>query len=163
MVTQEPFLWNQSIRDNLIYARVDKISEQELKEALKSARLSDFVSNLPNGLDTIIGDRGIRLSGGEKQRLAIARMLLKQPKILLLDEPTSALDALTEGELQKNLERLYHDKTVIVVAHSLATVKNANRILVLHQGNIVEQGTHSELMTKKGMYNQMYQEEMRLE
>ena len=154
LVTQDVFLWNQTIRENLLYA-----TEEEVIEACKRAQIHDFIKDLPNGYDTVVGERGVRLSGGERQRLAIARVFLHKPDVLLLDEPTSALDAKTEARLQKELERMYRGKTMIVVAHRLVTVQNADRIFVVDKGRIIEEGTHSELLDRKGMYYDLQQKQ----
>lgn len=154
LVPQDIFLWNRTIRDNLLYVN-PSATEQEMIRAAEQAQLMSLIDNLPEGWDTLIGDRGVRLSGGEKQRLAIARTLLRNPSILLLDEPTSALDAKTEFLLQQCLEEVYKDKTIIVVAHRLATIRHADRILVVNQGRIEESGTHEELMEKQGYYYEL--------
>jgi ABC-type multidrug transport system fused ATPase/permease subunit len=151
LVPQDIFLWNRTIRDNLRYVNPSS-TEEEMIQAAEQAQLMSLIENLPEGWDTLIGDRGVRLSGGEKQRLAIARTLLRKPSILLLDEPTSALDAKTEYLLQECLEEVYKDKTIIVVAHRLATIRNADRILVVNKGSIEESGSHEELMAKQGYY-----------
>ncbi|CQR70272.1 Putative multidrug export ATP-binding/permease protein [Sporomusa ovata DSM 2662] len=152
-------MWSCSIRDNLTY--VDPaVTEEQIKAACKIAQIYDFIESLPEGYDTIVGDRGIKLSGGERQRMAIARTILRGPQVILLDEPTSALDAVTESLLQKQLEKLFEDKTVIVVAHRLSTVRNANRIIVIDNGRIAESGTHFELMRRQGIYSHMYSEQL---
>jgi len=158
LVTQDVFLWNQTIRENLLYANPE-VTEEEIIEACKRAQIHDFIKDLPNGYDTVVGERGVRLSGGERQRLAIARVFLHKPDVLLLDEPTSALDAKTEAQLQKDLENMYRGKTMIIVAHRLVTVQNADRIFVVDGGRIVEEGTHSELLVRKGVYYDLHQKQ----
>jgi ABC-type multidrug transport system fused ATPase/permease subunit len=155
IVSQDIHLWNRSIRDNLTYVDPN-ITEEQIRQAVRIAQLYDFIESLPEKYDTIIGDRGLKLSGGERQRLAIARTILRNPQIILLDEPTSALDALTEELLQKELEKLFRGKTVIVVAHRFATIRSVDRIIVVDNGRIVEDGIHSALMKHQGIYYEMY-------
>ena len=155
MVTQETYLFNASIRDNLLYAKSDA-TEEELIQACKEANIHTFISNLPNGYDTEVGNRGIKLSGGEKQRLSIARVFLKDPKILILDEATSSLDSLSEGLIQEALSSLLKNKTSLVIAHRLSTIMSADKILVLEDGKEVERGTHQQLLQNDGMYKLMY-------
>lgn len=155
MVPQDVFLWNKSIKENLLYANPYATKEQ-LEDACKNAQILDFIKALPEQWETIVGERGIKLSGGEKQRIGIARALLRDAKILLFDEPTSALDSQTESLLQKKLHSLTQGKTVMVVAHRLATIQNADRIIVMNEGKIVEIGTHDELMRKASVYYQLY-------
>lgn len=160
LVSQDIFLWNRSIRDNLLFVAPDK-TEPELWDVLKVAQLEELVKGLPKGMETEIGDRGVRLSGGERQRLGIARTLLIEPEILLLDEPTSALDANTEAKLQKFLESVYQKKTVIIVAHRLTTVQKADQILVMENGALIEKGTHDELLQEGGLYQELFSKQMR--
>ncbi|MCL4507498.1 MAG: ABC transporter ATP-binding protein/permease [Chloroflexi bacterium] len=154
-VPQEVFLWNNSIRDNLAYPTLPL--QQEVEMAVETAQLSDFINSLPQGLDTVVGERGMSISGGERQRLAIARALLRQPGILLLDEATSALDALTELKFRRAFEKAREGRTTIVVAHRLATVMGADRILVLDKGRVVETGAPQELVAQRGMFYDFYQ------
>jgi ABC-type multidrug transport system fused ATPase/permease subunit len=158
LVSQDVFLWNKSIKENLLYANPEA-TEKEMQEACQKAQVWDFIQSLPDKWDTVIGERGVKLSGGEKQRIGIARVLLRNPNVLLLDEPTSALDANTEALLQEQLELLFKNKTLIVVAHRLATIRNADRIFVVKDGAIEESGTHQELMEKRSIYHQLYTEQ----
>ncbi|WP_342438397.1 ABC transporter ATP-binding protein [Paenibacillus sp. FSL L8-0436] len=148
-VAQDPFLYNATIRDNLTMIKPDA-SEEELWEALEFASSADFVRKLPEGLDTLIGDRGIRLSGGERQRLVLARAIIRKPSILVLDEATSALDTENEKRIQEALERLKHSVTVIVIAHRLSTIRGADQILVIDQGRVIQQGVFGGLASEKG-------------
>ncbi len=155
VVPQDTVLFNDTIRYNIAYGR-DGATEDEVIEAAKSAQIHDFVSSLPEGYDTMVGERGLKLSGGEKQRVGIARTLLKNPPILLLDEATSALDTETEHEIQEALARAGEGRTVITIAHRLSTIADADRIVVLEAGVVVEEGTHDELLTKHGRYWQLW-------
>lgn len=150
-VTQESFLFNCSVRENLAVAREDA-TEDEMWEVLRAANAENFVKELPEGLDTNVGERGVKLSVGEKQRIAIARVILKNPPLLLLDEATASVDTETEKLIQAALEKLMDDRTSFVIAHRLSTVRNADRIYVLDQGEVAEQGTHDELIAKDGIY-----------
>ncbi len=156
LVTQETYLFNASIRENLLYAKSDA-TEEELIQACKEANIHTFISNLPDGYNTQVGNRGIKLSGGEKQRLSIARVFLKDPKILILDEATSSLDSLSEGLIQEALSSLLKNKTSLVIAHRLSTIMSADKILVLEDGKEVERGTHQQLLQNDGMYKLMYE------
>lgn len=151
LVNQEPTLFNVSIRDNIMYGR-DNATEAEVVEAAKAANAHTFVSALPEGYDTIVGERGVQLSGGQKQRIAIARAVLKDPRVLLLDEATSALDAESEAVVQEALERVMVGRTTIVIAHRLATVVNSDTIAVMQAGRVVEEGTHKQLLARGGVY-----------
>ena len=155
IVQQDVYLFNASIKDNILYGRPDA-TEEEVIEAAKRANIHDYVMTLPNGYDTEIGERGVRLSGGQKQRLSIARVFLKNPPILILDEATSALDNATEILIQQSLDELCRGRTTIVVAHRLSTVKNADEIAVISDGQITEQGTHEELIALNGAYAELY-------
>jgi ATP-binding cassette subfamily B protein/subfamily B ATP-binding cassette protein MsbA len=150
-VTQESFLFNCSVRENLLVAR-ETATEEEMWDVLRAANAEKFVKALPEGLDTNVGERGVKLSVGEKQRIAIARVILKNPPLLLLDEATASVDTETEKLIQQALEKLMDDRTSFVIAHRLSTVRNADRIYVLDKGEVVEQGTHNELMEKDGIY-----------
>lgn len=155
MVQQEVFLFTGTIRENILYGN-PSASEEEVIEAAKKACLHDFIMGLSEGYDTFIGERGVKLSGGQKQRISIARVFLKNPPILILDEATSALDNVTEHEIQKALEELSKERTTLVVAHRLSTVKHADEILVLTDKGIEERGTHKELMDKGGVYSKLH-------
>jgi ATP-binding cassette, subfamily B, bacterial MsbA len=155
VVTQQTFLFNDTVRNNIAYGRIEA-TEDDIMAAARAAFAWDFVRHLPQGLDTIIGEQGVMLSGGERQRLAIARALLKDPPILILDEATSALDSKAEREVQKALDNLIQGRTTIVIAHRLSTIRNADRILVLEQGRIVEAGRHADLLARGGVYAKLY-------
>ena len=160
VVTQDSYLFNGTIRENLLYAKEDATIE-EIEAACYIANLSDFIASQPDGLDTVVGNRGLKLSGGEKQRLSIARVILKDPKILILDEATSALDSITENAIQDALEALMEGRTSIVIAHRLSTILKADRILVVKDGVIAESGSHEELLEKGGTYRELYETQFR--
>jgi ATP-binding cassette subfamily B protein len=151
VVSQETYLFHASVRENLRFARPDA-TDEEIEDAARTARIHDLVASLPDGYDTIVGERGYRFSGGEKQRMAIARTVLRNPPVLVLDEATSALDTRTEYAVQAELERLSEGRTTITIAHRLSTVRDADQIVVVDGGNIVERGTHEELMERGGAY-----------
>jgi ATP-binding cassette subfamily B protein len=155
MVTQETHLFHDTIRTNLLYAKLDA-NQAELEAAARAANIHDFIMALPDGYDTIVGERGYRLSGGEKQRIALARVILKDPRILVLDEATSHLDSESEALIQEALKHVMVDRTSIVIAHRLSTIHAADLILVMDRGQIVEQGTHDELLALEGLYASLY-------
>ncbi|MBQ1343424.1 MAG: GNAT family N-acetyltransferase [Firmicutes bacterium] len=160
VVTQDTYLFNGTVLDNLRYAKQDATME-EIEEACKKANIHDFIIKQPHGYDTEVGNRGLKLSGGEKQRLSIARVILKDPKILILDEATSALDSISENAIQDALESMMEGRTSIVIAHRLSTILKANRILVVSDGKIAEQGTHEELLAQNGVYRELYETQFR--
>lgn len=160
IVQQDIFLFAGTIGENILYGNVEA-SREEMIEAAKKANIHDFIMSLPDGYDTNVGERGVRLSGGQKQRISIARVFLKNPPILILDEATSALDNETEVKIQQALEQLSKGRTTLVIAHRLSTIKNADEILVLTEEGIKEQGTHEELMEKKGIYYNLYQSQFK--
>jgi ATP-binding cassette subfamily B protein len=160
MVTQETFLFHSTITENLLYSRPDATKER-IVAACEAAQLQEFITGLPDGYDTVVGERGYRLSGGEKQRLAIARVILKDPRVLILDEATSHLDSLSESLIRAALEPLFQERTSLVIAHRLSTVLRSDVILVMDRGRLVERGTHSELMADGGLYARVYEEQFR--
>lgn len=155
VVQQDTYIFAKSIKENILYAKSDA-SFEDVIEASKKARLHDFIMTLPDGYDTFVGDKGVQLSGGEKQRIAIARVFLKNPSLLILDEATSALDYITESLVQESLNELTKNRTCIIVAHRLSTIENANKIFVFNDKSIVESGTHDELLAKGGVYHKLY-------
>ncbi len=160
LVTQETYLFNGTIMDNLLYAKAGATRE-EVEEACKIANIHDFIVKQPNGYDTEVGNRGLKLSGGEKQRISIARVVLKDPKVLILDEATSALDSISESAIQDALDKVMQGRTSIVIAHRLSTILKADKILVVANGGIAEQGTHEELLEKDGIYRDLFETQFR--
>jgi ATP-binding cassette, subfamily B, bacterial len=156
MVTQETHLFHDTIRTNLLYAKLDA-TQPEIEAAARAANIHAFIVGLPDRYDTIVGERGYRLSGGEKQRIALARVILKDPRILVLDEATSSLDSESEALIQEALKRVMAGRTSIVIAHRLSTILAADQILVLDRGQIVERGTHAELLARGGLYAHLYE------
>lgn len=156
LVQQDVFLFSDSVNFNIAYGKI-KASEQEIKQAAKLAAADDFIIALPEGYETKVGERGVKLSGGQKQRIAIARAFLKNPPVMVFDEATSALDTKTEKQIQKSLDKLAESRTTLIIAHRLSTIINADRIVVLHNGEIAEIGTHKELMALGGIYKHLYE------
>ena len=153
-VTQDAILFHDSVKENLLIAKPDA-SKDELENALQIANAYDFVNQLPQGIETVIGDAGNKLSGGQKQRLGIARAVLKNPPIMILDEATSALDTESEKLVQDALQKMMQNRTSLVIAHRLSTIKSADEIIVLERGKVIERGTHKELFAHNGMYKKL--------
>ena len=161
VVLQDTFLFNATVRDNLLYGKPDA-SDEELEAAATAAYAHEFIQALPDGYDTEIGERGVRLSGGQKQRLALARAILADPRILILDEATSSVDAEAEYLIQQALESVLKGRTALVIAHRLSTIRDADKIIALEDGRIVEIGDHRDLMERGGLYSQLYQRQLEL-
>jgi ATP-binding cassette, subfamily B, bacterial MsbA len=155
-VGQEIVLFNDSVAHNIAYGRLKDVTEQQIIAAAKAAHAWEFIERMPEGLKTVVGERGVMLSGGQRQRIAIARALLKDAPILIMDEATSALDTESERHIQAALETLLKNRTTLVVAHRLSTIENADMILVMEDGRIVESGTHNDLLQLKGAYANFY-------
>jgi ATP-binding cassette subfamily B protein len=160
VVTQDTYLFNGTIKENLLYAKADA-TDAELIWACREANIHDFIAGLPNGYETLVGNRGVKLSGGEKQRVSIARVILKNPKLIILDEATSSLDSISESLIQEAIEPLLKGKTSIIIAHRLSTIMAADEILVLKSGEIVERGAHEDLVTHNGDYHELYETQFR--
>ena len=158
IVPQDTVLFNDTIGYNIGYAKPGA-SQAEIEKAAQDAQVHDFIQSLPQGYDTLVGERGLKLSGGEKQRVAIARTLLKDPAILILDEATSALDNKTERDIREALERASENRTTLIIAHRLSTITHADQIIIMDKGQIVERGTHTELLAQKGLYQKLWVEQ----
>ena len=161
VVLQDDFLFEGSIKNNILFPKPEA-SEKELLDAVEAAHVKEFVDRFDDGLDTLIGERGIKLSGGQRQRVAIARALLANPRVLILDEATSNLDTESEMFIQESLSHLMEGRTTFVIAHRLSTIRRADQILVIEEGKIAEQGTHDELIKKEGRYYQLYTYQARI-
>jgi ATP-binding cassette subfamily B protein len=159
-VTQDTYLFNGTVKANLLYANEDATDEQ-IAEACKRAYIHDYIDSLPDKYETIVGNRGLKLSGGEKQRLSIARVILKDPKILILDEATSSLDSISENLIQQAIEPLLQNRTSVVIAHRLSTIMAADEIIVLEKGEIAESGVHQDLLLNGGVYKELYETQFR--
>lgn len=162
VVSQDTILLNDTVRANIAYG-TPGATAQQIEAAAAAANASGFIATLPHGFDTVLGERGTRLSGGQRQRIAIARALLRDPPILILDEATSALDTESERLVQEAIDRLMRDRTVLVIAHRLTTVRDVDEILVLDEGCVVERGTHQELLRSNGLYRRLYDMQFRSE
>jgi subfamily B ATP-binding cassette protein MsbA len=160
-VLQDDFLYEGSIRENILFPRPNA-SEEDLQSAVKGAYVDEFADRFDLGLETVIGERGVKLSGGQKQRISIARALLANPKIVVLDEATSNLDTESEAFIQKSLGALMHNRTTFVIAHRLSTIQKADQILVIENGSIIEQGKHQELIAAKGRYYELHTYQSRI-
>ena len=160
IVSQETILFNDSIGANIKYG-LQSVTDDQLYEAAKNANAYDFIIDQPNGFNTIIGEKGVRLSGGQRQRIAIARAILKNPSILILDEATSSLDTESEFLVQKAIDNLMEDRTVLVIAHRLTTVENADTIVVMKDGKIADSGSHKDLLEKDGVYTRLYKKQFK--
>jgi ABC-type multidrug transport system fused ATPase/permease subunit len=161
VVLQDDFLFEGTIRENILFPRPNA-TEEQLQRAVKAAYVNEFTDRFEDGLETVIGERGVKLSGGQRQRVAIARAMLADPRILILDEATSNLDTQSESMIQKSLNELVKDRTTFVIAHRLSTIRQATRILVIEGGQIVESGTHAELIVKEGRYFELYTYQARI-
>jgi len=160
-VLQDDFLFEGTIRENILFPRPNA-TEEELQRAVKAAYVDEFTSRFELGLDTVIGERGVKLSGGQRQRIAIARAILANPRVLILDEATSNLDTESESYIQESLKSLMHGRTTFVIAHRLSTIRQADQILVVENGQIAERGKHEELIAKNGRYFQLYTYQARI-
>ncbi|MBE0410842.1 MAG: ABC transporter ATP-binding protein [Anaerolineales bacterium] len=163
IVEQEPFLFSRTIRENITYGIGREATQHEIEQAAQAAAIHDVILTFPNGYDTLVGEKGVTLSGGQKQRVSIARTLLKDPRILILDDATSSVDMETEAEIRRALERLMKGRTSFIIAHRIQSVMNADLILVLDQGRIVQQGTHNELLQEEGIYREVFELQTRIE
>ena len=162
-IEQEPFLFSRSIRENITYGLSYEVSDEQVEMAARAAAVHDVILSFPKGYDTLVGERGVTLSGGQKQRVALARTLLKNPRILILDDSTSSVDTETEAEIRAALKRLMKNRTTFVIAHRVQSLMIADLILVMDKGRIVQRGTHDELMAQPGIYRQVYEVQARIE
>ena len=160
IVSQETILFNDTIGANIKYG-LHSVTDDQLKKAAKNANAYDFISEQPNGFETVIGEKGVRLSGGQRQRIAIARAILKNPSILIFDEATSSLDTESEFKVQKAIDNLMTDRTVLVIAHRLSTVESADKIIVMEDGEIADFGSHQDLLKKDGVYTRLYKKQFK--
>ena len=160
VVSQDPFLFHDTVRSNLLYANIHATT-QELSAAVEASQLAELIERLPQGLDTLVGERGYRLSGGEKQRMSIARVLLKDPKVVVLDEATSSLDSTNEARIQEAIGRTLKGRTSLVIAHRLSTVLDADMIVVLDHGQVAEVGPHRTLIERRGLYAEVFERQFR--
>ncbi len=163
IVEQEPFLFSRSIRENITYGVNKKVDQNEIESAAKAAAVHDVIQGFPEGYKTLVGEKGVTLSGGQKQRVAIARTLLKDPKILILDDSTSSVDTETEAEIRTALKKLMENRTTFIIAHRIQSIMNADQILVLDKGRIVQHGNHNQLMEQDGIYRNIYNIQTRIE
>jgi ATP-binding cassette subfamily B protein len=160
VVTQDPYLFHDTLRVNLMFAKPDA-TDAQIETALRAAQIWNLVESLPLGLETVVGERGYRLSGGEKQRVSLARLLLKAPRLVVLDEATAHLDSENEAAVQRALDEAMSDRTSLVIAHRLSTIRNADQILVIDGGRVVQRGTHEELLKTGGLYSDLYETQFR--
>jgi ATP-binding cassette subfamily B protein len=163
IVEQEPFLFSRTIRDNITYGVGREVTDDEVEAVARAAAIHDVILSFPDGYDTLVGEKGVTLSGGQKQRLTIARTLLKDPRILILDDATSSVDSETEAEIRGALQHLMQDRITFVIAHRIQSVMDADLILVLDEGHIVQRGTHDQLVAQRGIYQKIYQMQTRIE
>jgi ATP-binding cassette subfamily B protein len=163
VVEQEPFLFSRTIRENITYGVARDIDDQEIEQAAKAAAIHDVILDFPEGYNTLVGEKGVTLSGGQKQRIAIARTLLKDPCILIFDDSTSSVDPETEGEIREALQRLMEGRTTFIIAHRIQSVRNADMIIVLDKGRIVQMGTHDDLMSQDAIYRQVHDLQTQIE
>jgi ATP-binding cassette subfamily B protein len=163
IVEQEPFLFSRTVRENIAYGAGRSVTDPEIEEAARAAAIHDIILSFPKGYDTLVGEKGVTLSGGQRQRVAIARTLLRDPRILILDDATSSVDTETEAQIREALYRLMENRTSFVIAHRIQSVMEADMILVLDKGYIVQQGTHRELVAEEGMYRRIYELQARIE
>ena len=163
IVEQEPFLFSRSIRENIAYGVTHAVTDAEIEQAARAAAIHEGILSFPDGYHTLVGEKGVTLSGGQKQRVAIARTLLKNPRILILDDSTSAVDTETEAEIRQALQNLMNNRTTFIIAHRIQSIMNADLILVLDHGRIVQSGQHADLVSRPGIYRDIYEIQTRIE